>query len=100
MPTHTPRQGLMAACLTSVAFRGSAIDVPEAVELSADRAWLQLSLALAARTHVFIRLCLPDSTEHIAGGEILSSVRDPGKNGHFTAIRFNPPLAEEVLARF
>jgi len=100
MPSYPPRPGLVAACLSSEQARSSVVDVLEVVELSGERAWLQLSVALAAATSVYLRLCLPDVPEHIAAGEVLWSVRDPGKPGHFTGIRFTPPLAEEVLLRF
>jgi hypothetical protein len=100
MPSYPPRPGLIAACLSSHEALSSVIDVLEVVELSRERAWLQLSVPLAAATSVFIRLCLPDVPEHVAAGEVLWSVRDPGKPGHFTGVRFTPPLAEEVLRRY
>jgi hypothetical protein len=100
MPSYPPRPGLVAACLSAEDARTSVLDVLEVVELSGERAWLQLSVALAAGTLVFIRLALPDGTERVAPAEVLSSVRDPGKPGHFTGVRFTPPLAEGVLRLF
>jgi hypothetical protein len=91
---------MMAACLSCEQAHSSVVDVLEVVELSGERAWLQLSIALAAGTPVFLRLRLPDSPEHLAGGEVLWSVRDPGRPSHFTGLRFTTPLSEDVLRLF
>ena len=100
MPPLPSRPGLVAACLSSADATSSVIDVRHLLDLSAERIWLELSVALAHRTPVFIRLSLPGGTEHVAAGEVVWSVRDPGSPGHFTAVRFTPPLAESVLCLF
>jgi hypothetical protein len=97
MPAFPPRAGLVAACLSSADATSSVIDVRQLLDLSGERIWMELSVPLAHRTPVFIRLSLPGGAEHVAAGEVVWSVRDPGSPGHFTAVQFTPPLAAGVL---
>jgi hypothetical protein len=99
MPTHPLRPGVTAACDCPEAASGSA-EVLELVDLNAHRIWLRLSLPLATVTPVRVRLAVSGGAEHAADGEVLLSTLDPGNPGHFTAIRFTPPLTEAVLRLF
>jgi hypothetical protein len=89
-----------AACLSSSDAASSVIDVLELLDLSRQRSRLQLSVALAAGTPVFVRLRLPGAPEHVAVGEVLWSVRDPSRPGHLTAVHFTPRLPDAVLQAF
>jgi hypothetical protein len=99
MPSSPPRAG-MCADLSLSTDAPAAVDVLEILDLSRDRAWLRLALPLAYGLQVILRLSLPGGPEHTLPGEVLWSVPDPDNPGHFTGVRFTPPLPEEVLRLF